>query len=382
MLLLLLLLQYVTPLSALPLLSIRLASIDSPISECPSVRSAITAALEEAAAAAVPAGGGPAAAAAPAAATAAAAETALAAATHRLRIVCVKGQALADLQLSAPLDPRPYRYLPYLPAAAAAGAAAPPPAGAAAAGGAAAAAGGAAAEELRLAAFVAELQRTARRHAAAGPDPSWSLTSVTAGGDSTRGLGGPPRDSDERPPHPQQRRQRVPTDSPDSSSSNNSSSGSSNSSSSSSTNMASLDGLLKGPLKGHWGPLAESSGASRPWGLVPRSAATVSMLRLLYLKGGGASEALAGAAAADSAAAAAAGEDDAAAAVATRNAAAALGLLGADYEEGDVALAAAVAAAGLRRVFKRDKRLVVGTPSYIQTQQLQQLQQQQLLQLL
>ncbi|OEH73923.1 hypothetical protein cyc_03524 [Cyclospora cayetanensis] len=354
---LLALLQYISPLAALPLLPLRVASVNSPIVDSPSLRAALRTALEEAASAGCTSAASPSGASGVAAA---AAETALVAATHRLRIVCVKERALADLQLSTPLDPRPYRYLPHLPAAAAAGTSQRPDTAKAPT----------AVEELQFAAAVAELQRNVRRAAAA--DAPWSLSSISAEVAAASSFYKPlkplsaPTESAtaavpsgafslHQPEQPlQQQSQQGDDEFPE---------GTAESDFSAHTRIFSRQPLNSEENTHRQEERLGASGNSvvlRDM-LLPRSAATVSMLRLLYLRGGWEAEALASGAAACGAVAAATSEA-AAATEGRRGYAASWEAQGAQIEEGDVSLAAAVASAGLRRILKREKRLVLWDP--------------------
>ncbi|KAL8432739.1 hypothetical protein Efla_004408 [Eimeria flavescens] len=339
---------YVRPLSALPLLRVRVASIDSPIADSRSLRSSITVALEEAAAQkAVEANEAMELTAAES--PSAAAEAALAAAAHQLRVVCVQRRSVVDLQLSAHLDPRPYRYLPHLPAAPGA-----------ASGIGEAAAFSLAASELRSAAFIAEAQQ-AFGQCTASANPLWSLKTEAVAAATAASL--PAKALSSRIGGGFRHRQQllecnVPQGRHES---NDRSSGSS----SNNSNSPSPSELLASMCKGvGWSSNAYTSGTALRRDLLPRSAATVSMLRLLYLKEGGASEALAGATAAD--AAATVGTEGAAAFETAEKAAVASAALWrwgrAVSDDGDVTLAAAVAAAGLQRIFRREKRLVLWDP--------------------
>ncbi|KAL8448610.1 hypothetical protein Emag_003925 [Eimeria magna] len=352
--------KYVSPLSALPLLPLRVASIQSPISDSPSLRSALTLALEEAASAGGEAG--PDAnttgeAAAPS--TLVTADRAIVAAAHRLRIVCTRGQALADLQLSASLDPRPYRYLPYVPLAAAA---------------ATTAQGTKAAptveDELRLAALVAEEQRKADQGTCL-VQPSWSLTSAaTPAASSFAALnsrwgrfGSAAADSASS-----QHASAKASEGPGCDSAYYISKGSSDSnfSNSSSNSIRNGSELLTSACEDSGGPSSVGpSEACLKRGMLPLSPATVSMLRLLYLKSGRVMDSPPGLAEANSGATEAAAADTAASETLRNLSVGAAAVRGAGRttrEEGDVSLGAAAAAAGLRRIFKREKRIVLWDP--------------------
>ncbi|KAL8273020.1 hypothetical protein Esti_003073 [Eimeria stiedai] len=346
--------KYVSPLSALPLLPLRVASIHSPLSDNPSLRSALSLALEEAASAGGEAGPDADTAAGAAAPSAlVVANRALVAAAHRLRIVCTRGQALADLQLSSCLDPRPYRYLPYVPLAAAAASTAQ-----------GTKAAPTVADELRLAALVAEAQRKADR-GIGGVDPSWSLTSAATAAASSAafvnncwaGFGG----AEGEGARSQHGSIKVSEGwSRDSACYSSEGSCANSSSSSNSNSIRNVNEPLTSACEDSGGPssIGPLEGCSQR-GMLPPSAATVSMLRLLYLKSGRVIESLAGLTQANRAAAAAA---DITAASGSMNAAAVWAAGRTAKEEGDVSLGAAAAAAGLRRIFRREKRIVLWDP--------------------
>ncbi|KAL8432895.1 hypothetical protein ACSSS7_004298 [Eimeria intestinalis] len=351
--------KYVSPLSALPLLPLRVASIQSPIADSPSLRSALMLALQEAASAegeTAPAASTAAGAAAPSAQ--ATAHRALVAAAHRLRIVCTRGQALADLQLSASLDPRPYRYLPHVPAA---------PAAAACTAQKAEAAPTTVSAELRLAALVAEAQRTAGRGTGA-VHPSWSLTSAAAAAAAPavavknhRGRFG---SAEAESPSSQQpstsASEELGSDnacySSKASRDNSTSSSNSNDSNSSIHDESELLDSLYGASK-EGASFVEPPEKCSQCGTLPLSPAIVSMLRLLYLKSGRVIDSPAGLTAPEGTTARAAASGTTTGL--SMNAAAVWAAGRAAKEEGDVALGAAAAAAGLQSIFRREKRIVV-----------------------
>ncbi|KAL8453778.1 hypothetical protein Emed_000719 [Eimeria media] len=332
---------------ALPLLPLRVASVQSPLADSPSLRSALTLALEEAAAA----GGAANDANAAAPSAVVTADRALVAAAHRLRIVCTRGQALADLQLSASLDPRPYRYLPYVPSAAAAAITAQDTQAASTV-----------AEQLRLAAILAEAQRNADRDRGLA-HPSWSLSSTAATAAASAAAVNSRWDRFDSPAAENASTQPANATAPKGLG-HYSSKSSCDSSSSSNHNGSEL---LNSACGDSGGPSSvEPAEVCLKRGMVPLSPATVSMLRLLYLKSGRVIDSPPELTQADNAATETATETATAASGTTRNLsmeAAAVWKAGRTAkEEGDVSLGAAAAAAGLRRIFRREKRIVLWDP--------------------